>query len=150
MVTWRGIDLAKIWPIATPNEKAEIERAMKEQFEMASLVSLGGGGGGGAAHHTHTINQSDLLRQMKEAYEVASATQRTPTDINSAPDRIAMIASRLRCTVQDFPFRKFASFVESEKVHIFIVLPAGPTVLEDDVGLFPSDTLVTQLRLLLP
>lgn len=113
---------------------------------------VAGGGGGAGWAHQH-IMKEELMRQISAAHTHAvsgASYPHTPTDIHSVSDRIAMIASRLRCHVDDFPFRKFASFVEGEKVHIFIVLPAGPTLLEDDAGLFPSDTLMTQLRLLLP
>jgi hypothetical protein len=62
-----------------------------------------------------------------------------------------MLASRMGWTVNApaNPFRKVAPIkLNDEKIAIFVVHGDKALVLQDEVGLFPSDALVTQLRLL--
>jgi len=71
-------------------------------------------------------------------------------DLNNDNARKMMIAMRLR--LEDgvyFPFEHLSTAKAGDKVFIFVVQNNQPVTLEDEAGMFPSDTLVTQLRLLM-
>ncbi len=59
-----------------------------------------------------------------------------------------MIDMRLRTPPGKFLFQFMQAFKYGEKVVVFIVQKDQPTFLEDDWALFPSDELVTKLRLI--
>lgn len=63
-----------------------------------------------------------------------------------------MIAMRLRIQQGSrIPFDHLnCAYVTPEKVAVFVVQNGQHMVLEDDANLFPSDTLITQLRLIMP
>lgn len=67
-------------------------------------------------------------------------------DVTSPVGRKAMIEMRLRTTLT---LKNFASFLEGDTVYVAIVKDNGGVFLEDDLAMFPSDTFMTQLRLLL-
>ncbi len=62
-----------------------------------------------------------------------------------------MLAIRLRLkSGQSLPLRHIAAFCDDKTAVVMVVLPNGKAVMiEDDVNLYPSDTLITQLRLLM-
>ena len=63
--------------------------------------------------------------------------------------RLRMIAMRLHLNQGvKFPFQHISTAVTTDHVLVFVVQKDQYVVLKDDRGLFPSDTLVTQLRLL--
>lgn len=70
--------------------------------------------------------------------------------IDDEVDRMRMIAFRLRLGYRDQPpFDYVATHKGDEKVFVFVVSGNTPVILEDDLAMFPSDTLVTQLRLMM-
>lgn len=70
-------------------------------------------------------------------------------DISSSSYRKKMIGMRLRVPPGAmFPFDALETHYAGEKVFIFAVVDDKPVVLEDESALFPSDALVTQLRLI--
>jgi len=70
-------------------------------------------------------------------------------DISSESYRSKMLGMRLRLKEGErFPFDSIHTSLGKEKVFVFIVQNDKAATLEDDVGMFPSDTLVTQLRLI--
>ena len=64
---------------------------------------------------------------------------------------IDMIRMRLHVTSYDPPLFQFMECFHGsdDRVHVFVVQNNEPFTLTDTWGLFPSDTLITQLRLLL-
>lgn len=63
--------------------------------------------------------------------------------------RATMIAMRLRLQHTDwFPYQYLSTALTGDKVFVFVVQDGQPVVLEDDATMFPSDALITQLRLL--
>lgn len=100
-----------------------------------SFRSLSAGDVSGAA---------DLQRQI-EAAHIAVEQSLNPLSISQG--RRDMIAMRLRRPV---PFKNFETFLEGDKVYAAIVTSQGAVFLEDDTAMFPSDTFMAQLRLLLP
>lgn len=83
---------------------------------------------------TGKINDTLKIRQP--------AVERTPID---------MIAMRLRLTPgQRFPMKDIHAYTDSGVAYVFVVNTDGKyVVIEDDPDLFPSDKLITQLRLLI-
>lgn len=71
--------------------------------------------------------------------------------IPSPAELAAMIDMRLRTPKGQFRFQFMMPFKvpNEDRVVVFIVQNGQVTHLEDDWNLFPSDTLITQLRLLL-
>lgn len=70
-------------------------------------------------------------------------------DIDSENARLEMIAMRLRIPQgQKWPFDYVNTAVGNEKIFVFIVQDDQPVILEDSKALFPSDVLITQLRLI--
>ena len=64
---------------------------------------------------------------------------------------LGMLQSRMGWNIgaPPCPFRKVAPFkLDDENIAIFIVHKEQALIVNDEVGLYPSDTLVTQLRLL--
>lgn len=60
---------------------------------------------------------------------------------------LQMLFMRMRWSICPFPH--INAYVDNGKAYVFIVGMNGePQVLKDDYNLFPSDTLITQLRLL--
>jgi hypothetical protein len=66
------------------------------------------------------------------------------------PSLLAMIGSRMRWDPEAMlPFDVIAPHrINEEQVAVFIVVSGRALIIHDDANLFPSDTLVTQLRLL--
>jgi hypothetical protein len=102
---------------------------------------------------TKDADAADLERRISEAYKnlagpfnsQVSAQSLNPIAISQ--ERKNMISMRLRGPV---PLKNFETFLEGDKVYTAIVTPNGAVFLEDDAALFPSDTFMAQLRLLLP
>ncbi len=77
-------------------------------------------------------------------------------DVNSGlPTLRALLLLRLRLRSGYFPnggmaipFEELVAHQEMEIVHIFFIHKGKPVLMEDDAGLFPSDALVTKMRLL--
>lgn len=112
-------------------QKAMVHASMAHVWDDRAGGYVGGGGGAGVHSHVYTGVSGPSVPQ-----------------ISSAPDRLMMIATRLRVSLHNFPFQKIATFENGEKVVVFVIAGGQPVVLEDDASLFPSDTLVSQLRLL--
>lgn len=73
-----------------------------------------------------------------------------PIDGIGSPDwRMRAIAMRLHLrNGERLPFDHVSTAVTDEKAFVFLVVKKQLVTLEDDINLFPSDTLITQLRLL--
>lgn len=84
--------------------------------------------------------------------QVAAGTNRRVTNWNDVHDEEArhrMIGMRLRLNeAEKFPFDHLSTAVGGEKVYVFVLVDEKPAMLEDDLSLFPSDTLISQLRLI--
>jgi hypothetical protein len=70
-------------------------------------------------------------------------------DISSPAWRKRILGMRLRISEgHKYPFDALETHWAGEKVFLFVVVDAKPVVLEDESALFPSDALITQLRLI--
>ena len=94
----------------------------------------------------------EYLRANDYARMVGSAPRRPAyhnDGIESPRYREQMLAMRMRLREGDkFPFDAIHVALGKEKVFVFVLQNDNPVTFEDDLSLFPSDTLVTQLRLI--
>ena len=82
---------------------------------------------------------------------VAIATQEPPKPDRLTPNQMqAMICSRMGWTgIGASPFRDIeARKLTDEQAVVFLIVGDRALIIHDDLNLFPSDALVTQLRLL--
>jgi len=63
--------------------------------------------------------------------------------------RNRLLLMRLRAREGEHLFQDMHTSFANDKVFVFIVTKDQPLTLEDDAGMFPSDALITQLRLLM-
>lgn len=61
-----------------------------------------------------------------------------------------MLSYRMGWNMDDpkCPFRKWVAVLCSDRVAVFLVLDDKTFIVDDDLGLYPSDALVTKLRLI--
>lgn len=98
-------------------------------------ISMGGGGGGGSGITT-------AVDRRINTHSTFNSSQRFEDD--------RMIFMRLRVQAGDQkPFDFLATHrITEDKVAVFVCNNGSYVVLEDSTDLFPSDTLITQLRMI--
>jgi len=70
-------------------------------------------------------------------------------DISTDNWRLHALAMRLRVREgYKLPFQHISTAWSGDKVFIFVVSKGQPVTFEDDAALFPSDTIITALRLI--
>lgn len=93
------------------------------------------------------INSSTYQSQLQQ--DLASMQAKIET-ITSSVWRHRAVAMRMRYKDgEGLPFAYFSTHYTGEKVFAFIVVKDQPVTLEDEGALFPSDTFMTQLRMLM-
>lgn len=86
----------------------------------------------------------DQRRLMSNIY-----SNRPANDVTSESYRRTMLGMRLHVREGDeLPFDSIHTSLGKEKVFVFIVQNDQAVTLEDDRHMFPSDVLITQLRLI--
>ena len=145
-----GMDQSKSLPTAEELRQAlmrDTNEKMKHYTDTA-IIAVGGGGGGGSgggAGGNAGVYVSDGTAARRIQSDPYSTT------ITSDLHRMRMIMMRLRITeASTLPFQHISTGLGGDHVFVFIVKGGEPITLKDDVALFPSDTLITQLRLLMP
>lgn len=99
---------------------------------------------GWLANHEHRMVNSS----RNASIGVSGVTVSAPPNITTDPaSLLRCIAMRMRWSGKA-PFEKLEPFKQAEKVLIWCVGKDQNVVLEDDWALFPSDGLITKLRLL--
>ena len=74
---------------------------------------------------------------------------RPMSDLANERHRKNMLAMRLRISEgEHWGFDSLHTSLGKEKVFVFVVQDGKTATLEDDASMFPSDTLITQLRLI--
>lgn len=94
-----------------------------------------------------------LLQQIEKAQAAGMsewiATSQVADDISTDSWRMRALAMRLRISEgHQLPFQHLSTAWTGEKVFVFVVEHDQAVTLEDDANLFPSDVLITQLRLI--
>jgi hypothetical protein len=99
-----------------------------------------------------TTNEMQTLKKMldQQRADMAAHTGIYSTDpITSNNGRMAMLRSRLRIAPElQLPFDQLYTLATEEKVFVVFMHDNQLAMLEDHAGLYPSDTLITQLRLI--
>ena len=96
----------------------------------------------------NSISASDLAA-LRDAMEKYSKPRESST-VADESFRMKAIAMRLRLTQGErMPFDHFTTAHSGDKVFAFLVVKGAPIVLEDDSVMFPSDTFMTQIRMLM-
>lgn len=93
------------------------------------------------------VRRSNILGSMTNANAITTSGT---VSLDSDYSLLRMIASRMRLTeVATLPFQHIHCHkLNDEKVAVFIAQRGEAVTLEDDYSLFPSDALITKLRLL--
>ena len=116
-------------------------------------AAMNSGMGPGGFYPTPTSIDIEKLSQMLQTYQQNipkyGIESEPAEDISTPRYRNRMIGMRLRVPEGAmFPFDALETHYAGEKVFIFVVVDAKPVVFEDESSLFPSDALITQLRLI--
>jgi len=101
---------------------------------------------------TRRIKSQDNSWYQKNGYAtggIVHPAQMAADDISTDNWRLYALAMRLRVREgHKLPFQHLSTALAGDKVFVFVVVKDQAVTLEDDHLLFPSDTLITQLRLL--
>ena len=96
-----------------------------------------------------SIDQGNFNALMNSANTIWARVPPTYFDITADQWRMRALAMRLRIAEGSMmPFQHISTAYTGEQVFIFVVQNGEAVVLTDESSLFPSDTLITQLRLL--
>ncbi len=105
-----------------------------------------------ARHHAEAerIYREGLLNATISDRRIKASPYSRPTsDLTNDVTRKNMLAMRLRINEgEHWGFDSLHTSLGKEKVFVFVVQDDKPATLEDDASMFPSDTLITQLRLI--
>lgn len=103
------------------------------------------------ASWTDKVRAADTTNAMDNLiYRTAELEAARKTGWRSNPEtRMNMIRSRLQLNTLPFHHLSTAVPESSSKVFVYILYKEDALILEDDPELFPSDALVTKLRLLM-
>ena len=92
----------------------------------------------------------DVQKIYAEAAAAAKAENQV-FNLRSDLQRMRMLNMRLRINEGYLlPFDHISTGLGGDHVFVFVVKDGKPVTLTDDAAMFPSDALITQLRLLLP
>jgi hypothetical protein len=134
-------------PFGSSNQANTIDSAIYGY--PGSLSGSGAGLGNWNNHLNVSALTMDDIAKLKEAME-KYAKPRESTTVADEQFRMKAIAMRLRLTQGErFPFDHFSTAHSGDKVFAFLVVKGSPVVLEDESVMFPSDTFMTQLRMLM-
>lgn len=92
------------------------------------------------------ITNSDMVYR-RSVYPTVSVDS---TDVYTGrPTPEQMLAMRMRWSpMERYPLDHISMYIAKDKAFIFVVKDGSHVTIEDDAALFPSDALITQLRLL--
>lgn len=94
---------------------------------------------------------ADVRRINAQASAANIYADINPSDgaLSSDAWRMRSLAMRLRVKEgHKFPFQHISTAWAGDKVFIFVLSKGQPVTFEDDAALFPSDTIITALRLI--
>ncbi len=93
-------------------------------------------------HYLDASSYEQMKRSVLGQMYAAGQSPQTPVDL------IGMIRMRLRKNVGEKLFDFIAAHQHADTVFVFIVHDGKNVVIKDNEKLFPSDALITQIRLL--
>jgi hypothetical protein len=123
--------------------KTAIDQLIRDQWarmitkNAGGAGGVGGGGGGISDHHWYALpSVTDLQHGVYRHPYTLSPRQMIGMRLHIPPDGV-------------IPFDRIEVHHGADKYLIWVVNKGQSVVLEDETGLFPSDALITQLRLLM-
>lgn len=131
------IGLPKLWgggtiPITDANQ--ECTDAMKRYYDMVAQNQSG------LANTYRSMQTNTVTSPLAGQLSIRTDPQRRLLD---------MIGMRLRLEDGErLPFDFISAYEDGATVYVFTVTNNKPAIFEDDGSMFPSDTLITQLRLI--
>lgn len=98
----------------------------------------------------NTLTAEETIRLLNEYKQHAQQAQTSLGTITDTEFRRKILAMRMRWQKETGPFQYLstAHVPTTERVFVFLIHKDDAIVLSDDAYLFPSDTLLSQLRLL--
>lgn len=121
--------------------------ALSNPFKLPSVASILGPNTG-LARTTSGID-IDSYKMAQTLEQLSKYRESQNNSLKSENYRNKMIAMRLRVPEGNtMPYQDLFTSLAGDKVFVFVVQDNQAVTLEDDAALFPSDTLITQLRLL--
>lgn len=113
-----------------------------------TYVSVGGGSGGGMGTSSTGILGPGYGTSIHSP--ISTGIYKMGRTIDTDAGRKRMIGDRLQWEEANvIPFDHLNTHLADDKVYVFLVLKGKAMLIEDDAGMFPSDTFITQLRLIL-
>ena len=145
-------EMEKETELAIKDHREALLKQYTESIMNNPVVMVGGGGGGsgggGGGHGGVYVSDSTQTRRVQQ-----HSSFNDPYSVSITNDlwRARMLSMRLRLSEgQALPFQHISTGLGGDHVFVFLVHNGEPVTLRDDAAMFPSDTLITQLRLLLP
>lgn len=121
-------------PAAGVAQAPKWEEMYKRQIEQAMLGD----------HYLNSLGQAQVYPGQIRRTSVEDAYNMTDEH-----ERMRMLGMRLRVPQgAELPFEHISTALSGETVFVFVLSGGKPAILEDGADLFPSDTLITQLRLI--
>lgn len=93
----------------------------------------------------HPMISASSVSELQNSAQVKSEAQHM---LESLQGRRLSIAMRLRVSENNMGFENIHTWMSGETVFVFVVQNGKAVTIEDQAGLFPSDMLITQLRLI--
>ena len=123
--------------------KEVLEQAMKEYINHLQDGIVGGSIG---AQRIPNFSRYDDRPPRKRFFKRVTMQGNTGLTEEMAFD---LLAGRMRIGDGNrMPFQHISMHITPETAYLFIVSDGGPVIIEDSTNMFPSDNLITQLRLL--
>jgi hypothetical protein len=111
--------------------------------------AIGASGPSTTAVNTNNTLAGRLIVDPAPSGAMAGYAPHNFPDIDSEIWRSSALFMRLRIPSNTLrPFQHLSTGFADDKVFVFVVAGGKPVTLEDDAHLFPSDQLITQLRML--
>lgn len=96
------------------------------------------------------IKQNRWTDEMRDYFTAAGHPLISgPTTVQRPPNLYDMLSMRMRWGDTPNPFHHCNPVRVDDKVVVFIIHNKQPTYIEDEWGMYPSDALVTKLRLMI-
>lgn len=95
------------------------------------------------------VQAEDLKTAVQKEISVIARRHSPGVSFMGSYDPLQMIAMRMKIAQGEaFPFDHISAFSNDKVAVVLVVKGSQVTTIEDDAGLFPSDTLITKLLLL--
>lgn len=130
-----------IW---TKNTASAVQQQQEKQQEL-----IGAAAAAEAMYRSSLVGSPSGLYGVWDGQSTVGGRPIGQKEIDYASGRKRMIAMRLHIPEgETVPFDFLETHLYKETVFVYVSVDGKNVILEDDAALFPSDTLITQLRLI--